>query len=401
MAKLMVPEYEALFKLIANALFGANATIDLESVDFEKLYSEAKHQTVLGITFDVLPDSARDYNKAIYDEWQCRTFHVLKNNVTQMYANAELEKIFSDAKIDICTIKGFASAYYYPNKNLRQMGDIDFIVPINDIPKCKELLKANEFVCIDEDELHSYHIGYKKGKTHYEMHKNVTELLDEEGKITSLVSTIFDNSVKLPFDNFTLTAPNPVLHGIIMLLHMQKHMITGGGIGLRHLCDWAVFVNNFDTNEWTEKFEPILKELGLWTFAKAMSKVANLYLKMPQKNWFEDIDEDLAEDLLCDIMLGGNFGYKDTGRYQELIFINQHKEGAFSNTSILRKLPKKVREWHPVFRKSKIAFFFGLFLYPVRIAFLLLLGKRNNVFVEKRESGTQRNALYDKIFKKQ
>lgn len=398
MAKLMVPEYEVLFNLIANALFGADVEIDLERVDLEQLYREAKHQTVVGITFDVLPKVAHDYNKTVYDEWQSHAFLILRNNINQMYANAELEKLFCEAKVPFCTIKGFASAYYYPNKSIRQMGDIDFIVPINDFTKGKDLLKANGFHCIDEDEIHAYHIGYKKDKIHYEMHKNITDLLDKKGKIAALVANVFDNCKKISLDDIDITVPNRLLHGTVMLLHMQNHMITGGGIGLRHLCDWAVFVNSFDIDEWTTVFESSLRELGLWKFAKAMSKVANVYLKMPPQDWFKDIEDDLVEGLMCDIMLGGNFGHKDMGRYQELIFINQDNDVGVK-IPFLEKLSKKVREWNPVFRKSKFAFFFGLFLYPVRTAFLLLLGKRKNILTNKRESGKKRNNLYDRIFK--
>lgn len=399
MAKEMAPEYKVLFDLIANALFSAGVEINPENVSLEKLYDEAKHQTVVGITFDVLPEAACKRNKDVYGKWQAHAFMILKNNIGQMYANAELEKIFSKAGVDFCTFKGFASAYYYPNKSLRQMGDIDFIIPQKDFSKGKELLNENGFKCIDEDEIHTYHIGYVKNKTHYEMHKSVTELSNKSEKINELVKDIYENSVKIPLDDVEITVPAPFLHGVIMLLHMKRHMTTGGGIGLRHLCDWAVFVNSFDASEWKELFESRLKEYGLWEFARAISQVASIYLKMPSRDWFCDVEEELAEDLLCDIMLGGNFGHKDIGRYQELVFINQNNGAGASKRGFFSKLSKKVREWHPVFRKNKIMFFFGLFAYPVRTAVLMVLGKRQNIFAEKRTSGTKRNDLYDRIFK--
>lgn len=46
-----------------------------------------------------------------------------------------------------------------------------------------------------------------------------------------------------------------------MLLHVAGHLINTG-IGLRHLCDWAVFVAKFSDEGFCEMFEDKLKAVG-------------------------------------------------------------------------------------------------------------------------------------------
>ena len=48
--------------------------------------------------------------------------------------------------------------------------------------------------------------------------------------------------------------PTAFHHGLVMLLHVAGHLINTG-IGLRHLCDWAVFAAKFSDEEFCEMFE--------------------------------------------------------------------------------------------------------------------------------------------------
>ena len=58
---------------------------------------------------------------------------------------------------------------------------------------------------------------------------------------------------------------------------MISHM-TSESIGLRHLCDWAVFVNSISNNEFVGLFSENLKSFGLWKFAQIMTATSEKYL---------------------------------------------------------------------------------------------------------------------------
>ena len=95
-----------------------------------------------------------------------------------------------------------------------------------------------------------------------------------------------------------------------MLLHVAGHMINDGGVGLRHLCDWAVFVERVDV----ERFRPQLESVGLWTFACQLTAVCVRYLGLPEMDWVGEQDDEFLSSLIEDVLSAGNFGKKEAGR---------------------------------------------------------------------------------------
>lgn len=399
MTNFLSNESRVLLNLLANSLFDANIKIDLEGIDLEALFLESKSQTVLALAFDSLPTIARENNNVVYDKWQVYSFSIVRKNANQLRANAELETLFAGSKLPICTIKGFASNYYYNKKHLRQMGDIDFIVPAQKVDKYRAILFENGFECIDNDEIHDFHIAYKKNQEIYEMHKGITSFLDENGYINKYITDIFSNAVVANFGEVKITIPNVFVHGLIMLLHMQRHMIDGGGIGLRHLCDWAVFANAINDLEWKEIFEEKLEKINLLNFAKALSKVSSIYLGMPEKEWFCDFDVSVAEKLLLDIISGGNFGIKDIKRYQELFFISQQNNAKNRFGIYVTKYIKKVYSWNPFWQYHKVLLPIGMIAYFFRTIFLILFRNKKINYAENRKNALTRDNLYNNLFK--
>lgn len=97
---------------------------------------------------------------------------------------------------------------------------------------------------------------------HLEMHFNLAGI--PEGKPGELVreysKDIYEKASLCRLNNGEAMLPSPFHHGLIILLHTCHHM-TGEGIGLRHLCDWAVFVNSLSDDEFRQLFEDRLKKI--------------------------------------------------------------------------------------------------------------------------------------------
>ncbi len=389
---------KVILDLLANSLFNAGLEIDCEAATLEELFKEAKAQTVLAVAFDALPKPYRDTNPEHYKKWQGIAFKIAQLNIRQMNANVELEKLFKSAGIPICTIKGFASAYYYQKMHLRQMGDIDFIVPNDMMGAGKNLLEENGFACSDEEEEHDFHIRHTKNGEIYEMHRGITSFLDDNGYIQKYISDIFEHTETVDFDGVSLTIPDKFSHGLVMLLHMHRHMIDGGGVGLRHLCDWAAFVDSIDNDDWNKIFKEKLSAVKLWRFAQVLSKTSAIFLKIKEKDWFKEIDSDLAQNLLEDIIIGGNFGAKDHERYQEVAYLSQTEKDKNVFVKYFKNYVKKVGLWQPFYREHKCFLPFGMVAYFFRTSFLLIFGKKKMDFSKMHENTTKRNNLYSDIF---
>ena len=92
--------------------------------------------------------------------------------------------------------------------------------------------------------------------------------------------------------------------------------------------------------------------MGLWRFAQVLTLCCIKYLGCDSKIWAGYVDENLLENLIVDILNGGNFGFKDTKRYQQIKYINDDKIKTVSKRSSLAQL------FHSINEKTKYKFLF-------------------------------------------
>jgi hypothetical protein len=164
--------------------------------------------------------------------------------------------------------------------------------------------------------------------------------------IKRYLSDIIETAVDYDEGNGVIRIPDDFHHGLVLLLHTASHL-TSEGVGLRHLCDWAVFVNHFTDSQFTDLFEDKLKDCGLWRFAQLLSLTSVQYLKLPYQSWMGEADDDLLEQLITDIMDGGNFGHKDEDRYRQVKYISNRGEYTVDEKNPVLQL------WDTIGRKAK------------------------------------------------
>ncbi len=369
-----------LLQLLAKHLFKCDDDIDFNGIVLKELFLEAKHQTIIAMTFDALPKSVANIDTETYVNWQTLSFAIMKKTLKNNFDNAELTKLLKANNIEHCTIKGYTSASFYPNPTLRQMGDIDFLINKSDAEKTMKLLVDNDFNVV-ENENHDFHVGFSKNKTYYEMHTSVTHLPKDKQHLFKYLEDALTTKKSTNTSCGEIYILDKLYHGITMLLHLQRHMTEGTGIGLRHLADWAVFVNSIESDDWRAVFESTLKAMGLWKFAKTLSMTCSIYLKMPKKQWFLDADIELAENLICDIIKSGNFGRKDSNdRYQQRMFNNQKYKNKSTVSRFLLTTRDNIYIWSPFYKKHTWLLPVGFITYSFRILTQILFkNKRINI----------------------
>ena len=173
-------------------------------------------------------------------------------------------------------------------------------------------------MCLPKGE-HDFHIAYHKGKTSFELHFDIPGVPVGKNSefVHSFVTDIFENSLEYKTNGKEMTLPSVFHHGLVNILHICGHL-TATGVGLRHLCDWAVFVNSVSDESFSELFEDKFKAIGIWKFAAVLTAISEKYLGCEHKACFDGYaDEKLADSLTEDILFGGNFGRKDSARQLE------------------------------------------------------------------------------------
>ena len=116
--------------------------------------------------------------------------------------------------------------------------------------------------------------------------------------------------------------------------------MTNEGVSLRHLCDWAVFADKLGNDEFISIFKRKLTSFGLWKFAQILTLVSEKYLGINKKEWAQNphITDEYIENLMDDIMSGGNFGRKDMNRYREIKYISNRGEHKVDDKNVVSQL---------------------------------------------------------------
>ncbi len=376
-----------LLSLCSHALFGKpvdnTAELDAEVID------EARRQTVLPLISGFFADKAKEKNLAL---------NITAKNILVKNVHLDVDKMMSSAGIPYVILKGCASADYYPEPILRTMGDVDFLVPKEYIGRAFDILKSNGYVPEDSGEM--LHYSFSKNDCDIELHRGINGIpKGEKGEILKeYFSDIFEKAVR---SEEGVVVPSRFHHGLIILLHMVSHLIAEG-MGLRHLCDWAVFVSQFSDEEFKDMFESRLQKVGLWKAAKLMTACSVEYLGCPNKEWAKGIEQELIDALICDIFTGGNFGHKQKNRDQQIKFISNREHYTVDNRSVFCQLfvtlNSKAKCRYKFIEKHPELLPVGWVAVVIDYIGLLLKGKRSaKNFKSNIETAKIRKSIYNKI----
>lgn len=389
-------EQNTLLSLLGHNLF--SSALELNSdVDWESLAKEARVQTVFSVAFNQYKNLPLD------DELAAKVKSTLMkyalSGATCFKNHTYLHELMQKHGIPYCVVKGAASAFYYPDPLSRSMGDVDFYIHPDDIDRALAVFEGEGFVRDEAD--HPWHIALKKGNTHFEMH--FKPVAYHEGPIGDIFDEywrdIRETAVLVETDLATYYGPSVFHHGFILLTHLHQHLFREG-VGLRHFCDWALFANALSNEEFVTIFESRLKRIGLYRLAQLLSLGAVKHMGMEHKAWMGD-DYEIADELLVDIIRGGNFGRKDRQRAQESMFImdrnaNNMNKGRLG--SFFASMNYIVDSHWKSAKKCKLLYPIGWTYFSTRYLVRVLLGKRRKInLVGAYQKSGERRDKYSKI----
>ena len=363
-----------LLDLCAKSLFDKDIVVP-DEFDGKELIDEANRQTVFPITYSLIKDRCDD----ICDK---RFSQIIAKNIRVEFAHNEVHRVLSANNIPYVVLKGVASASYYSEPMSRTMGDVDILVSPENIVKADKLLKSIGFVTTDDVDGDDMHIGYKRNDgVSCELHRRINGVPQNEAgdTVNQYLADIFDKAQEQKTSNGSCIVPSAFHHGLVLLLHTASHL-THEGVGLRHLCDWAVFVNSFSSDEFVSTFEKPLKEMGLWRFAQLITLCCIKYLGCDTKNWAGQADDSVTDGIITDILNGGNFGYKNTDRYSQIKYISDRQDGTVSKRNpvlqALSSINAKTKKDFAFTNKSKLLLPFGWLFTICKYLYMVITGKR-------------------------
>lgn len=272
-----------------------------EKINWYSIYHLASIHSVQGIVAAVVRNNQLYIPNEINNKLQKDFYSTLMYSIRQEKEAENLIKIFNKYSMPHILTKGYIVRNYYPDKELRTMGDIDILVTDEDFEKAKDILKYHNYAITDTyfDE-----ISFNKNNVHFEIHK---KLLNEDLGNGYDYSKYFEQLCKkaIKVNNYTYEL-NIEDHLIYLIAHIGKHFYNEG-CGVRMIMDIAIYISNFkDKLDWNclwNEFEKI----RLKKFAGNIFFICN--------KWFDtnidvpDMNPNLYKEIEEYILVAGTFGF--------------------------------------------------------------------------------------------
>ncbi len=314
---------DSFFSLLRSALVDeqVNLMFALTNLDWNHIYADAQKQSLLGVLWPAIERLPHDMQPPLEvmlpwagDAEMIRGLNRLLNQEA-----ARLTKVFCEKGRRTVILKGQANAKLYPDKLLRQPGDIDIWVEGG---KESVVKLISEMGMKPENEMaeHSYHhvhLTPTKEGVQVEIHfrpssgnfnpltnRRLQHWLEQEVKDVTLVEEGFH----VPSVKFAL---------VMQLSHIQHHFFSEG-VGLRQLCDYFLLLREASEQNRNE-VRSLLKKFGLKRTAGALMWVLQEVFHLEGRLMLCKPDADRGQWLLLEILEGGNFGYSSATFRQPLM----------------------------------------------------------------------------------
>lgn len=277
------------------------------TVGWDEIEELGKH-TIIAIPAPIL--SELSIAADIRNNWK----RVIINQVS-CFTKYQHEQANLPITVPYLVLKGMAAAKYYSHPEYRTMGDIDILTRKEDYETACAMLLGNGYqeMTQENEEDFGRHRSFTRSGIVIEVHAYFALLRDpKKGELLD----------KILVENMNGTHYLPDLpNGLSLLDHINQHM--AGGLGLRQIIDWMLFVNKCLPDEKWPEFQEMARMVGLETLAITTTRMCELYLGLPERKWCAKADKALCQELMEYVLACGNFGNKRGGE-------NSQGEGFFA-----------------------------------------------------------------------
>lgn len=313
-----------LSELINASLSGKKIEKVPSGLDFDELIelaSKQKMQTML--LKPLLGAEGLSEKQAEYIKNACMRSFIKSAN--QLHDVDIIDKALEGAGLKHQFLKGTILKDIYPNKELRDMGDIDILVDEDELGRVDEVLAANGFTMSKSVKHHDIYV--KNPFTVLEVHRYLSE--DKHLGLDCRYFREGGNNLLVDGTGYTYRYSSEYFY-IFMIMHMARHFYERG-CGVRGLVDLYVYKNRY-AGEMDDKYlDAKLKEYHLYDFEKHMDRLSQIWLGGGQWTSFYEN--------LFDYMIDGDvYGKEENGIWSQFA-----REKTVEDSKLARL---KLRMWY-------------------------------------------------------
>lgn len=267
-------------KLVRMAVFGTEEEIPT-GVNWPKLFADSGINGVSAICYEAvkrLPaDRQPDFSLML--RWDLSAQGIREGFHRRHEVTRELRSLLEGRGISMLLLKGETLADNYPQPDLRESGDVDFVARPG-FEACNAFVESLGIEVKSQEK----HTSFVYKGIHFENHT-----LEPTGgynrihhRTVKLLRDSMPEAVQRPDGCLELS---PVAQAIFIVKHTSQHICySGGKIALRMLLNLALLLRRYP--DILDKWEPGLRKVGLYRFSRAMLCATDQLLGTGfQKEW--------------------------------------------------------------------------------------------------------------------
>ena len=268
-----------LFKLIRIAIGAEQVeSFERDGVAWQNVYALARKQGVLAVAFDGLvklfeadKEFVNTFPQSLKLQWINATFHIENRYDHAKMVCSELVDKWAEQGIATLCLKGLAFSTYYPVPNHRECGDFDCYL-YDDYAKGNSIAKELGAKVEDDWYKHS-EIIYRK--VMIENHRFIVAVRNSKKiqKMHTLLDDIARNEVRTAIFDTKIEMPSAMFNALFLNHHSLTHFLSEG-IRLRHILDWALFLQKEQNNIDWERFYALCEEYDMRAFVDCSTDIA-------------------------------------------------------------------------------------------------------------------------------
>ena len=348
--------------------YKGNISNVVASIDWQKLYSFASKQAILGLCFDGIERLGKEYPDELKQNpigsellmtWMGKAQQIRRQNIKVNMVASKLYSMLREDGLRCCILKGQGNALMYPNVYSRNTGDIDVWVNTRR-EQITEYAKKHFKL---GDDIRYHHLETSLDGVLVELHffPGIMNNPIYNARLQKWFKRNADlqcsNVVSLPDGIGEIAIPTTAFNVIYQLTHLYHHFFDEG-IGIRQIIDYYyvvisdyLLVINDESLGIRDTLQRELKHLGLWKFARAVMYVLHEALGLPEEKMIAPMDEKRGKLLLAEILNGGNFGKHFTkyGHFTQQGMAKKYFLKIWRNMHFVRYYPAEALS-EPIFR---------------------------------------------------
>jgi hypothetical protein len=295
----MIDKNKIFLNILKSYINNERLCID-DYADWDGLFIVAKIHDLLGIVAAMDAKYHFIKDKSVAQKFRQYMIVSVKYSVLFETVYREVSLALANEKIKNIVVKGPIVKRYYPDTDLRTMGDIDLVIHKDDMPKAKKVMLQLGFEECESGSIDEW--KFERNNVPVELHEDLTsEDFGTGVDYKQEMQYIFNNVKNL--DEYIQELTDEC-HLVYLIVHIAQHLLSAG-CGVRQILDIALVLKNCDID--MVEVYTTLDRLKLTDLAHTIFYLCNVWFGVKCEDYV--IDENLYETISEYILSGGVFGF--------------------------------------------------------------------------------------------